>query len=62
MCEWPESYFDESIWFDDWPGRLVVKALALDPSKGGDSRRGDYSALVMLGVERARNYSISKPI
>ena len=26
--------------------------MALDPSKGSDSRRGDYSALVMLGVDR----------
>ena len=52
LCEWPESYFDESIWFDDWPGQLIVKTLALDPSKGGDARRGDYSALVMLGVDR----------
>ena len=52
LCEWPESYFGESIWFDDWPGKLVVKSLALDPSKGGDARRGDFSALVMLGVDR----------
>jgi predicted phage terminase large subunit-like protein len=52
LCEWPESYFDEAIWFDDWPGKLVVKSLALDPSKGGDARRGDFSALVMLGVDR----------
>jgi predicted phage terminase large subunit-like protein len=52
LCEWPESYFDESIWFDDWPAQLVVKTLALDPSKGGDARRGDYSAFVMLGVDR----------
>jgi predicted phage terminase large subunit-like protein len=52
LCEWPESYFDESIWFETWPGRLLVKTLALDPSKGADSRRGDYSALVMLGVDR----------
>jgi len=29
-----------------------VKTLALDPSKGADSRRGDYSAMVMLGVDR----------
>ena len=29
-----------------------MKTLALDPSKGSDSRRGDYSALVMLGVDR----------
>ena len=51
-CEWPESYFDETIWFDDWPQRLTLKTLALDPSKGGDARRGDFSALVMLGVDR----------
>lgn len=51
-CEWPESYFDESIWFDAWPRRLQVKTLALDPSKGADARRGDYSALVALGVDR----------
>lgn len=52
LCEWPESYFNESIWFDDWPDNLAVKTIALDPSKGVDSRRGDYSALVMLGVDR----------
>ncbi len=52
LCEWPESYFDETIWFDVWPEHLKVKTLALDPSKGSDARRGDYSALVMLGVDR----------
>jgi predicted phage terminase large subunit-like protein len=52
LCEWPETYFDESIWFDDWPENLAVKTMALDPSKGGDDRRGDFSALVMLGVDR----------
>jgi predicted phage terminase large subunit-like protein len=52
LCEWPESYFDETIWFDTWPAHLQVKTLALDPSKGSDARRGDYSALVMLGVDR----------
>jgi predicted phage terminase large subunit-like protein len=52
LCEWPESYFDESIWFDAWPKQLVVKTMALDPSKGSDARRGDFSALVMLGVDR----------
>jgi len=49
-CEWPESYFDDSIWFDDWPQDLKLRTLALDPSKGSDARRGDYSAFVMLGV------------
>jgi len=49
-CEWPEEYFHAHIWFDDWPRRLSLKVLALDPSKGHDARRGDYSAFVMLGV------------
>ena len=52
QCEWPEDYFDQSIWFDQWPDRLFIKTLAIDPSKGADSRRGDYSAIVMLGVDR----------
>ena len=52
LCEWPEEYFDEHIWFDTWPGNLVAKTLALDPSKGSDARRGDYSALVAAGVDR----------
>jgi len=52
LCEWPEDYFHDGIWFDHWPDDLVVKTMALDPSKGADSRRGDYSALVMLGVDR----------
>ena len=52
LCEWPEQYFDEDIWFDTWPRNLVVKTLALDPSKGADARRGDYSALVAAGVDR----------
>ncbi|MBN2218025.1 MAG: hypothetical protein JW719_11680 [Pirellulales bacterium] len=51
-CEWPDSYFGETIWFDAWPEGLRIKTLALDPSKGADSRRGDYSALVALGVDR----------
>jgi predicted phage terminase large subunit-like protein len=52
LCEWPEAYFDERIWFEIWPAQLVVRTMALDPSKGADSRRGDYSAMVVLGVDR----------
>jgi predicted phage terminase large subunit-like protein len=52
LCEWPESYFQEPLWFDQWPASLRVKVLTLDPSKGADSRRGDYSAFVRLGIDR----------
>jgi predicted phage terminase large subunit-like protein len=50
QCEWPESYFGDWIWFDHWPETLRLRTLALDPSKGTDSRNGDYSAFVLLGV------------
>jgi predicted phage terminase large subunit-like protein len=50
-CEWPAAYFDDHIWFDEWPEELRIKVIAVDPSKGGDGRHGDYSALVMLGID-----------
>lgn len=49
-CEWPETYFTDAIWFDRWPTDLRVKTIALDPSKGADSKHGDYSAFVMFAV------------
>jgi predicted phage terminase large subunit-like protein len=52
LCEWPEEYFGDGMWFDQWPTKLSVKVLALDPSKGTDAGRGDYSAFVRLGVDR----------
>ena len=48
--EWPDSYFDEHIWFDEMPDRRRVRALALDPSKGKDARYSDYSAYVDLSI------------
>lgn len=50
-CEWPEEYFGDDLWFDEWPERLIVRTVALDPSKGRDGRHGDYSAFAMLGVD-----------
>lgn len=51
-CEWPESYFDEAIWYDELPRNIVAKTIALDPSKGVNSRRGDYSAFVMTAMDK----------
>lgn len=53
LCEWPESYFSEHAWFDEWPPQPRLKTMALDPSKGRDARRGDYSAYVLLAVDEA---------
>lgn len=46
--EWPESYFD-GVWFDEWPdrGRAELRLIALDPSKGKNSRHSDYCALTI---------------
>lgn len=51
QCEWPDEYFGPHLWFEEWPKRLRIKTLALDPSKGSDARVGDYSAYVMLGID-----------
>lgn len=51
LCEWPEAYFGPHLWFAEWPKRLRIKTLALDPSKGSNSRLGDFSAYVLLGVD-----------
>ncbi|MDA7978015.1 MAG: hypothetical protein MPJ50_04490 [Pirellulales bacterium] len=53
LCEWPPDYFSNTIWFDNWPLAPLVKTIALDPSKGTDARTGDYSAYVMLAVDKS---------
>jgi predicted phage terminase large subunit-like protein len=46
--EWPSSYFDDHIWFEEWPQRWVCRVLAIDPSKGTESKLGDYTAFVLV--------------
>ena len=58
LCEWPESYFGDSIWFDDWPAELQLRTLALDPSKGNDARRGDYQGSDRIGDSRQTGTSL----
>lgn len=49
-AEWPPEYFDwPGLWFERWPERLAVKVVSIDPSKGKDSKHGDYSAIVSYG-------------
>lgn len=47
-AEWPPEYFTPDIWFEDWPTKWICKAVTLDPSKGTESKFGDYSAFVMV--------------
>jgi predicted phage terminase large subunit-like protein len=46
--EWPESWFGPNIWFNEWPTVECLRVVALDPSKGKDSKFGDYSAFVKV--------------
>lgn len=48
--EFPEEWFQD-VWFEKWPVNLIVKTLALDPSKGRSDKTGDYQALVSLGID-----------
>lgn len=48
--EWPESYFGEAIWSDYWPDRFEWSVMAIDPSKGRSASKGDYSAIVHVGI------------
>ncbi len=52
-AEWPAEYFD-GIFFDEWPRDVneYTRVMALDPSKGKTDASGDYSAWIMLGVDR----------
>lgn len=56
-CEFPEEYFTRpGFRFDRWPADLntyALRVMALDPSKGKDARKGDYSAIAYVGVQRS---------
>lgn len=55
-CEWPEEYFvGEDLWFDNWP-KVELKVIALDPSKGKNAKRGDYSSFALVGLDANGHY------
>lgn len=52
--EFPDEWFQhESLWFDEWPTDITLSAMALDPSKGRDSKTSDFQALVRGVRDRA---------
>lgn len=59
-CEWPEEYFDhETFWVDAFPQNLLIKVIALDPSKGKDENRGDYSSIAQVAVSENGHVYVS---
>lgn len=54
-AEWPESYWDD-IWTEKWPDKFELAAIAVDPSKGKDTKKSDYSGIVFVGLCGNRMY------
>ena len=50
--EFPFHWFDNQ-WFEKWPTdkAIIVKTMALDPSKGKSAKTGDYQALIKLAID-----------
>lgn len=57
-CEWEESYFGEFLWFEQKPCDPLCTVMSLDPSKGTDSHRGDYSAFVVVSLGKDGFYYV----
>ncbi|MBA3481822.1 MAG: hypothetical protein H0T51_08410 [Pirellulales bacterium] len=55
-AEWPDDFFGPDVWFSEWPQDYDCKVVALDPSKGVESKFGDYSAFVLMMVSRGILY------
>ncbi len=52
LTEWPAEIFDRpGLWFDEWPVELVYRVQSLDPSKGSESKSGDFQAHILLGLD-----------
>ncbi len=53
--EWPQEYFGPWLWLDRWPPAGVdMWVMAIDPSRGRQDMPGDYTAIVVAGVDRKR--------
>lgn len=55
-AEFPPGYFHDGIWLDEyeWPAKFEAGAIAVDPSKGKNQKKGDYSAIVFVGLVDGR--------
>jgi phage terminase large subunit-like protein len=50
--EFPSHWLmGDDLWFDSWPDDLMLKVIALDPSKGASARKGDFQAHCLVGVK-----------
>jgi len=59
MSSWPDAYF-QNVWAEDDefpdPRECYLSAAFLDPSKGKNSRKGDYQAMIWIGFRNGLFY------
>jgi len=52
VCEWEEEYFThDTFWIDSLPENLVLTGVSIDPSKGKDGKKYDYSSICYGGID-----------
>ena len=56
--EWAPEYFGSDIWCKEehWPQQFDVSAISCDPSRGSESKLGDYNANVFIGRHNGMFY------
>lgn len=61
--EWPAEFFDDHIWFDEWPEdkELVCRVIAIDPSLG-KTDKSDYSAIIMAAKDFQGRYWVDADV
>lgn len=48
--EWPKEYLDwTGLYLQEFPSDIIRKVIAVDPSKGSEQTKGDYSSICLLG-------------
>ena len=57
-AEFHEGWLEGEIWFDAWPEKLALKVIAVDPSDGKSTERGDYSAIVLAGLDTSNVWHV----
>ena len=63
LCEWPSSYWKEPFFYSELPHFTPRFTLvSLDPSKGKDARKGDFSGLLLGLVDPEGTLYIDDPI
>lgn len=54
--EWPDDYWGDHLWVNEMPASFERGAIGVDPSKGKNAKKGDYSSIEFAGVSKGLIY------